>query len=137
MSRSRSNSAVDALVSLDTTQDYYPTADPRWGEMCTTVAKGRENMTGPLLMVANPHAFFQLADSLTSARRYYLTIKDLDHNDFIAQGVISRRLRHKLGPVGEGRGPIRPRTPKPRPGRRSPPNSKRWRRGMPPSASIC
>jgi hypothetical protein len=46
--------------------------------MTTTVLKNRENMTGPLLMAANPHGFFQLADSLSHARRYYLTIKDLD-----------------------------------------------------------
>ena len=37
MFRSRRNSVVDALVSLDTTQDYYSLADTRWQELTTTV----------------------------------------------------------------------------------------------------
>jgi hypothetical protein len=53
-------------------------------------------MTGPLLMVANPHAYFQLADSLSLARRYYLTIKDLDHNNFVSQSSMMGELRHRL-----------------------------------------
>jgi Chlorophyllase len=84
--RAQSNCAADAVVSLDTTEDYYSVADPRWEPLTTTVAKNRKHMTGPLLMVASPHAFFQLADSLSFARRYYLTIRDLGHNDFISQG---------------------------------------------------
>ena len=95
-------------------------ADPRWEEMTTTVGKNRKNMTGPLLMVANPHAFFQLADSLSPARRYYLTIKDLDHNDFISQGSMTGELRHRLRfptAAGAGGGPPTPR--KPRSGRAS------------------
>jgi hypothetical protein len=94
--RSQSNCAADAIVSLDTTQDYYSVTDTRWEPMITAVTKNRKYVTGPLLMVANPHAYFQLADSLSSARRYYLTIKDLDHNDFISQGCIGHELRYKL-----------------------------------------
>jgi hypothetical protein len=41
-------------------------------------------MTSPLLMVANSHAFFQLADSLSFARRYYLAVRGMDHNEFIS-----------------------------------------------------
>jgi len=92
--RAQTNCAADAIVSLDTTQDYYSLADNRWEDMTTTVLKNRKNMTGPLLMAANPHGFFQLADSLWHARRYYLTIKNLDHNDFISQGVIAKTLRY-------------------------------------------
>jgi hypothetical protein len=94
--RAQSGCLADAVVSLDTTQDYYSLADTRWEELTTAAVKNRKNVTGPLLMVANPHAFFQMADSLSLARRYYLTIKDLDHNDFISQGPIGRELRHRL-----------------------------------------
>jgi hypothetical protein len=65
-------------------------------------------MTGPLLMVANPHAYFQLADSLLLARRYYLTIKDLDHNNFVSQSSMTGELRHRLRfptAAGAGAGP--------------------------------
>jgi dienelactone hydrolase len=96
MFRAQSHCAADAIISLDTTQDYYSLVDNRWEDMTTTVVKNRRNMTGPLLLVANPHAFFQMADSLSSARRYYLTIKELDHNDFIAQGCIRKDLRYRL-----------------------------------------
>ncbi len=94
--RAQPGCLADAVVSLDTTQDYYSLADTRWEEMTTPVVRNARTITGPLLMVANPHAFFQLADSLSSARRYYFTIRDLGHNDFIAQGVIGRELRRRL-----------------------------------------
>jgi tetratricopeptide (TPR) repeat protein len=93
--RAQAGVAADVIVSLDTTQDYYSLADRRWETMTTPVTKNIEHMTGPILMVANPHAFFQMADSLSAARRYYLTIKDLGHNDFIAQGRIGRDLRYR------------------------------------------
>jgi hypothetical protein len=64
--------------------------------MTKAVVGNEKRVTGPVLMVANPHAFFQLADSLSSARRYYFTIKDLDHNDFISQGKIGAELRFRL-----------------------------------------
>jgi hypothetical protein len=59
MYRSRADCLADAVVSLDTTQDYYGAADLRWEAMLHAVVKNRENMTGPILMVANPHAFFR------------------------------------------------------------------------------
>ncbi|HSR41353.1 MAG TPA: hypothetical protein VLL48_04255 [Longimicrobiales bacterium] len=54
-------------------------------------------MTAPLLLAANPHAFFQVADSLSAAERYYMTIPDLAHNEFISQGIMA-------GSTGAGRG---------------------------------
>jgi pimeloyl-ACP methyl ester carboxylesterase len=94
--RAENNSAVDAVVSLDTTQDYYGLADPRWKDLTTTMIKNSRNVTGPVLMVASPHAFFEMADSLTFARRYYLTVTGLDHNDFISQGGIRKELHYRL-----------------------------------------
>jgi hypothetical protein len=108
MYRAQADCLADAVVSLDTTQDYYSSSDQRWAELCATVDKNRKNMTGSLLIVANPHAYFQLADSLSLARRYYLTIKDLDHNDFVSQGSMTGELRHRLrfpAAAGVGAGP--------------------------------
>lgn len=89
--RAQESSAIDALVSLDTTQDYYSLADTRW-TMVPIVLKGRENFTGPLLVAANPHAFFPLFETLDQSHRYYLTLRDLEHNDFISQGIAYQTL---------------------------------------------
>src|SRR5262245_41320014 len=96
MYRAQADCLADAVVSLDTTQDYYSAADLRWEELCTTVGKNRKNMTGPLLMVANPHAYFQLADSLALAPRFYLNFKDLDHNNLGSQSSMTGKLRPRL-----------------------------------------
>jgi dienelactone hydrolase len=92
--RSQPDTTVDAVVSLDTTQDYRGVEDPLWQFTAQVMANGK-NFNCPLLMVAGPSAFFALADSLQAAERYYLTMRDMDHNDYISQGVISReRLYH-------------------------------------------
>jgi pimeloyl-ACP methyl ester carboxylesterase len=93
---SLADAAVEAVVSLDTTQDYHALTDPGWEEMTTLVVKNRKNFRCPLLMVAGPSAFFELADTLQHTRRYYLTIKDMDHDDYIAQGGISRERLYQL-----------------------------------------
>jgi hypothetical protein len=93
---SQANAAVDAIVSLDTTQDYHGLKAPGWEEMTTTVVKNSKNFTYPLLMVANPHAFFELADTLQFCRRYYFTLKDMGHDDYISQGGIGRERRCQL-----------------------------------------
>jgi dienelactone hydrolase len=90
------NSAVDAIVSLDTTQDYHGLKDPGWEEMTTLVVRNRKNFKCPLVMAAAPHAFFELADTLQFCRRYYFTIKDMGHNDYISQGGISRERLYQL-----------------------------------------
>jgi hypothetical protein len=81
---------TDAIVSLDTTEDYYSLADPRWTFIKHDILPNIENMSGPIMMVANPYAYFELADKLTNADRCYFTVK-LDHNEFISQGL--QRLR--------------------------------------------
>jgi hypothetical protein len=97
---SQPGAVVDAVVSLDTTQDYHGLKDPGWDDLTTLVVKNRANFTSPLLMVAGPQAFFELADTLRSSRRYYLTIKDMGHDDYIAQGGIGRERRGLLHPEG-------------------------------------
>jgi hypothetical protein len=90
--RARENCAVDAVVSLDTTQDYYTMATHGWEEMIEEVLRHLKNMTGPLLFVASAHAVFDFSDSLKYAERYYLTFREQDHDDFISQGVMGRLL---------------------------------------------
>jgi tetratricopeptide (TPR) repeat protein len=92
----QTDAAVDAIVSLDTTQDYYGLKAPGWEEMTAAVLKSGKSFTCPLLMVAGPHAFFELADTLHQARRHYLTLKDMDHDDYISQGGIGRERRYQL-----------------------------------------
>src|SRR4029079_3870915 len=46
---------VDAIVSLDTTQDYHSVTDPVWETLTTKVTKNRENLKCTVLMVADPH----------------------------------------------------------------------------------
>lgn len=94
--QSQSGSLGDAVVCLDTTQDYFSLKEPRWDYLTTPVVKNARNVACPVLMAAGPHAFFELADSLHRARRYYLTVKDLDHNDYITQGVTSKERLYQL-----------------------------------------
>lgn len=84
----RPGSAIDAFVSLDTTQDYYGLSATFWS-FPELVLGDRDNVSTPILLAANPHAAFLLADSLSGVDRYYLTIRDLGHNEFISQGLMT------------------------------------------------
>src|SRR5260221_3846455 len=44
--------AVDATVSLDTTEDYYSLADTRWNYMTDPVKEAIANLTRPMLFMA-------------------------------------------------------------------------------------
>jgi pimeloyl-ACP methyl ester carboxylesterase len=92
---SQAGSAMDAVVSLDTTQDYQGVSSPLW-DFPAQVMRNEKNFTCPLLMVAGPDAFFELADSLRHAERYYLTIPDVGHNDYITQGNIRNERLYQL-----------------------------------------
>ena len=99
--QSNFNSVADALVSLDTTQDYYSLLDTRWNYMTEPVTKNINNMAIPMLAVAAKEAIFQMFDLLKHAERYYLTTSNLEHNDFISQGVIANTFKFKLGKSGD------------------------------------
>jgi hypothetical protein len=104
--RSQVDSVADAVVCLDTTQDYRGVNDPMWDYYYTKpVAKNARNVTCPLLMAAGPYAFFELADSLPLSRRYYLTLTGVDHNDYISQGIISRDRLLRLNASDPGQTP--------------------------------
>src|SRR5262249_23509590 len=88
--------AADAIVSLDTTQDYHGLKFPGWEPMIAAATKNRKNFTCPILMVADSHATFELADLLQKSRRYYLTMHEMDHDDYISQGGLGKEWRLRV-----------------------------------------
>jgi dienelactone hydrolase len=115
--RAQDASPVDAVVSLDTTQDYSGLVDPGWEEMTKPILENSRNMNGPLLIAADAHAVFQLADSLKGADRYYLTFRDLAHSDFVGVGILRRTLEFDAKPdnhelrLARGEGELRSNLP--------------------------
>lgn len=83
---------VDAIVSLDTTQDYAMLSDRTWSYYTDRVIEERAGIRVPMVVAAGPEALFELADSLSASPRWLVTVPDLDHNDFISQGQIRRQL---------------------------------------------
>ena len=76
----------DALVLLDTTQDYCPLGIPFFEPLVREITDGIAGLTTPMLVAANPAAMFSLCDTLVNAQRTYVTVPELEHNDFISQG---------------------------------------------------
>ena len=94
--------AADALVLLDTTQDYYGLAMPTFRSLVDEVLAGKEHVGQAVLAVAGPEAMFELCDALVEADRTYLTVPRLGHNEFISQGIqrlerIARRAEDDPG----------------------------------------
>jgi dienelactone hydrolase len=77
---------IRAFALLDTTMDYYGIVEPMHANVPRLLAH-RAAATAPLLVVAKPHAYFALPDELTGADRSYVTIRELSHNEYLAQGV--------------------------------------------------
>lgn len=76
-----------ALVLLDTTQDYYTLSMPLHAPLVAEVLENVAQLDEPLLVAASPEATFALCDRLVAAERVYLTVPDLGHDEFIAQGL--------------------------------------------------
>jgi len=91
--RLRPDCPADALFLLDTTLDYYAPSIPTFRYLTDPVLKHREAFTVPMLVTAGPEASFQLCDKLTRADRAYLTFPELDHNEFILQGLQRLEVR--------------------------------------------
>jgi len=104
---SRGATPVDAVVSLDTTQDYESLANRGWTEFVPPVLASSRNMTMPILFAANAHAIFELADALVGSRRDLLTLKNLEHNDYISQGQFKRAIE-SWSAAGNDNGTPRP-----------------------------
>jgi pimeloyl-ACP methyl ester carboxylesterase len=92
---------ADAVVLLDTTVDYYGLSLPVFESLVRAVSAGRAEVTEPLLVFAGPQASFALVDRLEGSERLYATVPDLDHDEFIAQGL--QRLAAR-GSVAAARG---------------------------------
>lgn len=92
---------ADAVVLLDTTVDYYSLSLPAFEALIREVSDGRDAVTEPLLVFAGPQASFALVDRLEHAERVYATVPDLDHDEYLVQG-----LQHlvALGHVAAARG---------------------------------
>lgn len=85
----------DALVLLDTTQDYYSLVMPLHEALVREATEGVAQLTRPMLVAAGPEAMFELCDSLVNAERTYLTVPELGHDEFISQGL--QRLQWNPG----------------------------------------
>lgn len=96
--QSHGGTRVDAMVSLDTTQDYYSLADWRWKYMTDPVMRSLGSMRQPILFCAAPEAGFDMADRMRFTPRYYFTVDELNHNDYISQGTMTRIARALLKP---------------------------------------
>lgn len=77
---------IRAFALLDTTADYTGIVHPMH-QLVPRILDHREAATAALLVVAKPYAIFTLLDQLDRADRTYLTIGDLVHNEFVADGV--------------------------------------------------
>lgn len=79
---------ADAVVLLDTTVDYYSLKIPTYNYITSLAIENRKHIDQPMLVVAGPGAMFQMCDQLHRSDRDYLTIPELDHNEFISQGIL-------------------------------------------------
>lgn len=87
---------IDALLSLDTTEDYSMLSDRSWAYYTDKVVAQRASIRIPIVFAAGPEALFELADSLAASPRTLLTLPGVSHSDYISQGVIRRQAREGL-----------------------------------------
>lgn len=85
------NMPVDALICLETTQEYY-FGDMKLWPYVTYVSRNADKVNTAFLFASNPYAIHDLADNMKNADRYYLTIPGMEHNDFISQGIQKKFL---------------------------------------------
>jgi hypothetical protein len=86
------NMPFDAMVSLETTQEYYIGEMGMW-PFITYVTDNAQKVNGAFLFASKPYAIHDAADKMINADRYYLTIPDIEHNDFISQGIQKKYLK--------------------------------------------
>lgn len=92
---------IDAVLALDTTQDYALLTDRSWYYFTDRVIEMRRSVRRPIAFFADPGALYELGDSLKFTRRWYVSTPELGHNDFISQGNIGRSLRAVAGDSAE------------------------------------
>lgn len=89
------NTPFEALVSLETTQEYHSTENKLWDYYVVEAIRNANAVKGSFLFFTGPTAIHILADQFNAAERNYLTIPDLGHNDYISQGIQKRYLASK------------------------------------------
>jgi dienelactone hydrolase len=82
---------MGALALLDTTVDYHGIVYPLHAIVPELLAR-RAAVTTPLLAVAKPYAVFALLDELDGSDRTYLTVHELEHDEFLGHGVTRSTL---------------------------------------------
>ena len=87
---------IDRIISLDTTQDYAMLTDHLWAWYTDVLLEHRHEVRTPIMFVAGPAALFELADSLVASPRTLVTVPNLQHNDFISQGIIRKQIHAGL-----------------------------------------
>lgn len=75
---------IDAVVSLDTTQDYY--FNDRSGFQSYIQRVSPSSISIPMLIAANRSAIFELTDSMANSERLYLAVDELGHDEYTSQG---------------------------------------------------
>ena len=98
LAKSKGYLAIDSIVSLDTTQENYNNTNPLWLDFVPKVLENSKSTKGSIIAFTNHTAVFQLYDALEEMDRIYVTFpnKALSHNEYIWQGVLAKRLNHKL-----------------------------------------
>src|SRR6185295_3104883 len=77
---------IRAFALLDTTVDYHGIVHPLYAIVPEILAR-RAAVTAPLLALAKPYAVFTFLDELDGSDRTYVTVPELEHNEFVADGV--------------------------------------------------
>lgn len=90
------NSAVRAVVSLDSTVEYATLEHPGFAKLKAQLGANRRNLRAAVLRFAsreNKPKFDTLEPYLKFAPRYEATVGSLTHNDYISQGAVRPALR--------------------------------------------
>jgi len=90
---SQVGSIVDAVVSLDTTQDYYFSSKAVFKSYLADVDP--KTFSVPVLVCADSPAVFDFVDSLTKSDRTYLIVDDLWHDEYTSDGLAEAYLTKK------------------------------------------
>lgn len=102
--RAERNSVADAVVTLDSTMEYFKDLKNRNVDLFDGRLGRVEYLSVPLLVFASSEADpdFKRTDALRYAERYYATVAHLQHNDYICHGAVGSDIRRVLHPEDEG-----------------------------------
>ncbi|MEP1306187.1 MAG: hypothetical protein ABJK11_08360 [Balneola sp.] len=91
------NHRIEAVISLDTTQDMFGLSDSRWDSYTKPVVENIANMNSALLAFADHRAVFELFNRASKMDRYYITTPAfIGHNEFVSQGIYRNYLNYRV-----------------------------------------